>query len=470
MKFVKIFNPINIVKLVKAVLAKFPLLSVVMNKIKFNANKNIETARTNGKVVEYNPDFLKSLSPAERVTVLSHEVMHILFNHISRKEEKDPEVWNIATDAVINQMLKNENLPLPEGAVDMPFANKKSAEEVYSVLLKQKQNGAPQQGSDEPDLTEFLDSSIKNHDDWNEVPEDAKDQDKESSKENAGSNQETQEGQSNNKNEIDQKHTQTETGDIDFDQDTDDYDYIEKCFIIANYELKQKQAEEELEKMKQEIAEVEETRIIVGKKSKGLKTNVGEVGKQQQILDWRKVLAREMNDENQAVWSYRRADEENDFQARIESLERPSKASVEIMIDTSLSVSNDLIRGFLREIKNILKRASVKAGCFDARFHGFAEIKKEKDVDDFNIVGRGGTSFDDAVTGFSKDKNTYKIVFTDGYDELSNTKQNMNIKNLYWLVYENKDFKPCNGKVLMVDGQQLIKTEESRKDKQTQKQ
>lgn len=54
-----------------------------------------------------NPDLFKLFSLDEQKAILIHEAMHIIFNHFSRQEEKDQERWNIATDAAINQFIKN---------------------------------------------------------------------------------------------------------------------------------------------------------------------------------------------------------------------------------------------------------------------------------------------------------------------------------------------------------------------------
>ena len=60
----------------------------------------------------------------------------------------------------------------------------------------------------------------------------------------------------------------------------------------------------------------------------------------------------------------------------------------EIVLDTSWSIDDNLLRNFLRECKNILKFSRLKAGCFDTLFYGFQEIRTEEDID--NMVFLGG--------------------------------------------------------------------------------
>lgn len=63
-----------------------------------------------------NPDFfLHKLSEPERVGVLKHEVLHILFKHLFRGKRKNPFLENVAADLVVNQYV--DPWPLPEGAI-----------------------------------------------------------------------------------------------------------------------------------------------------------------------------------------------------------------------------------------------------------------------------------------------------------------------------------------------------------------
>ncbi len=122
------------------VLARFPLLGTTMAKLKTVASDSIQTAATDGEVVYYAPKFFDTLTNDQRVFCYAHEVMHVAFNHILRSRDRNPQIWNIATDAVINQMLMGENLPIIDGGVNMADAIGRSAEEVYEKLLEQQKN------------------------------------------------------------------------------------------------------------------------------------------------------------------------------------------------------------------------------------------------------------------------------------------------------------------------------------------
>ena len=75
-------------------------------------------------------------------------------------------------------------------------------------------------------------------------------------------------------------------------------------------------------------------------------------------------------------------------------------------------------------------------------------------IDNYHFKGRGGTSFDLALKSFSKDKKINKIIFTDGYDTVTNSQENRKMK-VIWIVYDNKNFKPCCGKVINVNSREM---------------
>lgn len=82
------------------------------------------------------------MSVEEQTFIFSHEVCHIAFNHILRSEGKNPELWNIATDGVINQFLKRDGLKMASGGVDMAEAINYDAEQLYENYYKKNNKDA----------------------------------------------------------------------------------------------------------------------------------------------------------------------------------------------------------------------------------------------------------------------------------------------------------------------------------------
>ena len=123
----------------------------------------------------------------------------------------------------------------------------------------------------------------------------------------------------------------------------------------------------------------------------------------------------------------------------------------EIVLDTSGSVSESLLKNFLRECKNILKHTKLKVGCFDTEFYGFREIRNEADIENMKFEGGGGTDFDVAIDAFTR-RVENKIIFTDGKASMPKTSL-----NVIWIVFDGKKIEPKGGRVIYITPEQLDK-------------
>ena len=102
--------------------------------------KSIETAATDGKTIFINEDYLNSLSSSEQNALLLHEVLHMALLHCIRIGVRDRRIWNIASDIVVNGMIRmNTSFQLPDGAIIDDKFKDESAEEIYEALLKNKE-------------------------------------------------------------------------------------------------------------------------------------------------------------------------------------------------------------------------------------------------------------------------------------------------------------------------------------------
>lgn len=69
----------------------------------------------NGQInLVWNPDFIGKLSYLEILAVFEHECMHLILDHITRGEGFNHQLFNIAADMAINQLINN----LPVGGID----------------------------------------------------------------------------------------------------------------------------------------------------------------------------------------------------------------------------------------------------------------------------------------------------------------------------------------------------------------
>jgi Uncharacterized protein conserved in bacteria len=91
-----------------------PFYGDILMKVPIIEDKSISTACTNGKCIRYNPDFFRTLSEGERNYVFLHEVYHILLLHWKRIGDRDPLIWNVAADWVVNDKLDRLRWNLPK--------------------------------------------------------------------------------------------------------------------------------------------------------------------------------------------------------------------------------------------------------------------------------------------------------------------------------------------------------------------
>lgn len=106
---------------------------------------NPPTMATNGKWVRYHPDFVDNHSLHEVVFVLCHEVGHCMFSHMFRRGQRDPKLWNIAGDYVINDLLVSDAVGvMPQGGLHNPqlvLAGNGTTDGVYDILDQQTDGG-----------------------------------------------------------------------------------------------------------------------------------------------------------------------------------------------------------------------------------------------------------------------------------------------------------------------------------------
>jgi len=129
------------------VLAEDFFASVAMMKLQQSAD--IPIAATDGKVVIYNPKFFKDIPDSEVLFILYHEFLHIILMHHFRRQKRDPQLWNVATDIATNLLIektKNWNVP-SYGLIYLSYHGHdfeyKTAEEIYDIL-KTEQKKDPQ--------------------------------------------------------------------------------------------------------------------------------------------------------------------------------------------------------------------------------------------------------------------------------------------------------------------------------------
>ena len=75
-----------------------------------NADDWLTTAATDGRHFYYNSRFIMMLKPKEVEFLVGHEVLHVVYDHLGRRDSRDPEIFNIANDYAINADLKKHKV------------------------------------------------------------------------------------------------------------------------------------------------------------------------------------------------------------------------------------------------------------------------------------------------------------------------------------------------------------------------
>jgi len=102
-----------------------------------SVTETVPTAATNGKDIFWNADFFRSLSVPQMDGVLLHEVLHAALRHVIRRGTREPLLWNIAADIVVNGIVKQAGMELPSGHIRDRDLEHLSVEEVYELLWKE---------------------------------------------------------------------------------------------------------------------------------------------------------------------------------------------------------------------------------------------------------------------------------------------------------------------------------------------
>ena len=486
----------DIAALKRKMLVKYPFFGSVVANVDYKENKDIPTAGTDGKTIYYNTEYLKELSIEEQTFVFAHEVCHIAFNHILRSEGKNSELWNIATDAVTNQFLKQDGLKMPQGGVDIAEAINYDAEQLYEKLLQESQQ---QQQSEQNDSQQknSNNGSSENQDNGQQNTQQSQTEQQENSNGESSEKQDDSQQQNNsndenseNKNKDDsqqnKQQSQTVQQDNSNDGSSEKQDVGHDTHSMWEQAVKKQKEQEEESNKKENLSGKDKEKEEVEKKQKelesmgekdafkknledkkkqleelkeeilnhasqaGTSTNrdirmVNDIGSAKQLIDWRYILREAIKYD--VDWSYKNATLEDGVV--IANLEEQPMSETEIVLDTSGSIDEVLLKNFLRECKNILQYTKLKVGCFDTEFYGFHEIRTEKDIENMKFEGNGGTDFDVAVGAFSR-RVENKIIFTDGDGPMPEMPL-----DAIWLVFGNEKINPKGGKVIYITQEQL---------------
>lgn len=133
---------------VRLLLSK-PFFGTLATRLRIEETNSIPTAGTDGRRFMFNRDFVNSLTDGELDFLVGHEVLHCVYDHMVAREDRNPMVYNMAADFVINMELVTNRVGDPIGpdklnggemCLDWKYQGMNSYE-VYDELVKEGKQG-----------------------------------------------------------------------------------------------------------------------------------------------------------------------------------------------------------------------------------------------------------------------------------------------------------------------------------------
>lgn len=124
---------------------RHPYFAVLTLFAIYRIDPEVALADTDGREVRLNADAFLALPDALATGLLLHLTLHAALLHPLRMSVRNPELWNIACDVIVNHIIAEQTtFPVPPGSYVAAHLGHgfvpQSAEQVYEHLLKQRLN------------------------------------------------------------------------------------------------------------------------------------------------------------------------------------------------------------------------------------------------------------------------------------------------------------------------------------------
>jgi predicted metal-dependent peptidase len=125
---------LKISRCITKLLLQEPFWGSMALRTEFIRCEQTKTMETNGKWIKWGPAFVDSISEAQTLGTVVHEVCHIVLKHHLRRGNRSPKRWNHACDFAINPILRSGGFELPDGVLfNHDFINM-TAEKIYDLI------------------------------------------------------------------------------------------------------------------------------------------------------------------------------------------------------------------------------------------------------------------------------------------------------------------------------------------------
>ena len=328
-----------------------------------NADEWLTTAATDGRRFYYNSRFVMMLKPKEVEFLVGHEVMHVVYDHLGRRDNRDPQIWNIANDYTVNADLKKHKVG--EFITTVPCLYEKkyegwASETIYDDLMKNVKY---------IDVDNLIDQMLDDH------------LDGEGDGEGEGDGSRQGKGRPT---------------------------------------LSDAEKEEIRQEMKQAILNAAQ-QAEAGSIPAGVERLIKEMT--DPVMPWRELIQANLTSAIKSDYSWMRPSRRGwHMDAVMPGMNPGEEIDVVVMIDMSGSISNKQGMEFLSEVAGMMEAFDgfrIRVACFDTQVYNLQEFTSENldTVDEYELAGGGGTDFD-SIFNFLKEEAIVPerlIVFTDGY-------------------------------------------------------
>ena len=335
------------------------------------------TAATDGRRLLYNVEFVNKLSDSELDFLVAHEVLHCVYDHMAARGDRNPQVYNAACDYNINltlvdnkigTIIGSDKLGGGEPCYDTKYRDM-SSYEIYEKLMEDSDN---KNYSISPDGTiTDEDGNVVGNISGMDVHLEAAQGD--------------ENGNDANGNPVDG---------MSADERKALQDEIKQAVINAA----QSAGDEVPDDIKRMIGELTTPK-----------------------MDWREVLRTQLESSLKRDFTFMRPSKRSG-EVIFPGMSKDEELKVTVAIDTSGSISTEMLRDFVSEVQGIMDQYQdyeVTIMQFDTGVYGVEVFTAEggEDISEYEIRGGGGTDFD-AVWNYMKENDMEPdqlIMFTDGY-------------------------------------------------------
>jgi len=330
-----------------------------------NADDWCPTAAVDGRRLYFNSRFVQTKTIPELQFLLAHEILHVIYDHLGRRGDRDPQLANCAQDYVVNDDLVQHNIgDMIKPCLWDPKYRGMSWEEVYDKLYDEV---------DKVTLEQLVNQMIDEH------------LDGEGEGSGGGDGEGDQEGKQGKKPVL---------------------------------------SDAEREQIKQEIKEAMLTAAQTsgaGNLPAGVKRLIDTMTDPK--LNWRELIAQEIEACFKNDYSFTRPNKRGaHIDAILPGMIPGQKIDVVVMSDCSGSMTDEMLRDQHAEVKGIMQSFEdfeLHVATFDTKVYNFQTFTPENidELDDYQYNGGGGTEFM-CVWDYLKDRDIMPkklIMFTDGY-------------------------------------------------------